>query len=257
MTRAMTRTVGEAALVAAPGLGGPSPAAARPPAEGTSLVPIVAPAAPTAASMPPTMTPGSAGASLRPPPHDEWVEVPPGRPVGAIVTIAVLVLLLTGLAGLLLTRDGGGGENVASGGPAKTNAVAGDTRPRTTVSPSTASTSTTSPATTESRRGPDADAAGIASAAKGYVDALAAKDLRGAYAMLSPKFQKAQTFESFSSYWGGYDSVSVVGDVVAEAKGRSATVNLSYDGEAPRSFTLELAPKPGGGWLIDGPRPHG
>jgi hypothetical protein len=238
------------------------------PTGGTVLLPTegAAPDAGAAGATPP-------GAVRRTP-----AAVPPrGRTNRAAVAVAgvVIAVLVAALVALLLDGDGDGsdGDDVvtAPGGaatsvPATTPTTAAEvttsttptTAPTTTTTTAatttTASTTTTTTTTTTTVPASGEAAPAIARTATGYFEALAEGDLRAAYGMLSPGLRAAQSRDSYESFWGERD-VSVVGDPIVDAAGRTARVPIEIDGRR-QDFTLRLVPGEGGSWLVDGPRPR-
>jgi hypothetical protein len=88
--------------------------------------------------------------------------------------------------------------------------------------------------------------------AQRYFAHLDAGDLAAAWAMTSPDFQAVQNRSSYEAFWGGFGTVQVVGEPVADEPAGTVTVTLTLDGQQ-EAYTLELVDGGDGQWLIDGP----
>jgi serine/threonine-protein kinase PknK len=159
--------------------------------------------------------------------------------VGVLVALVVATLIALGI--VAANRDD---DTVSASSTSSTpdTAAAGAA---TTVAP----TSTTAASTATA-----ADPSGaIETMASSYFDAIAGDDFNRAYAMLSPGFQAIQSRQDFAAFWGGFDSVEVVGPITADEATRRAIVPLRLDGSR-EDYTLTFVAD-GDGWRIDGPRP--
>ncbi|HMJ76166.1 MAG TPA: serine/threonine-protein kinase [Iamia sp.] len=235
-----------------------------PPPERTAVLAPVAAAA--AAPIPPPPPPP---APLPPPPGPASGPGPARRRGrGALVVAALLVvLLLAAAAGYALTRDDGDdGDDVVTDTTAPTTTAPPETAPpsieeettSTTTTTTEAETTTTSTTTTSTTEPPDTEvtAEDLEAAASTYYDVIVSGDLEGSYALLSPRFQGEQDFESYRRFWTEtVASVEVQGRPRADAEGMTTDLTLRYsltDGsESVEDIRLTFVPGEDGSLLID------
>jgi hypothetical protein len=83
-----------------------------------------------------------------------------------------------------------------------------------------------------------------------YFETLDAGDLDGAWALTTTRFREAQDRSSWAGFWGGFDSIDIVGDPRPTGDG-VVIVPLSLDGQR-EDYRLVLV-ESDGTWLVDGP----
>jgi eukaryotic-like serine/threonine-protein kinase len=149
------------------------------------------------------------------------------------VVLAALALLVVvaAVALALSSRDDGGDGDLAEG-----------TTPSSTAPPD--------PGTTPSNADPEA----LDDLAVTYLETLAAGDLDAAFAMLSPAMQGSQPRSSFDAFWGGLDSIEIVGEPRVDPGDAAVTVPVTFDG-GREDYRLTFVRGDDGTWLVDGPRP--
>ncbi|MGQ0617406.1 MAG: protein kinase domain-containing protein [Acidimicrobiia bacterium] len=222
----------------------------------TSVFPVAAPAPVQPRPLP--ITPAPAPAVVPPPlparPRPGEVRSPRGarrrqeRTQNAAIAVVVALILLTlgGLAFALTANRGGDGDR-AFPSPVPTGST-----PTETDGDQPGSTTTEPPATTTTVATAPPAAGGQDRAALAYFEAIGRRDFDAAYAMFTPGFRAAQSLESFEAYWGGFESVRIVGPPAAD--GGTVVVPLDLDGRSS-TFSLQLTRDSSGAWMVDGPRP--
>lgn len=178
----------------------------------------------------------------------------PGR--GRLLLVVILALLVLATLALIAVGLGRHDDPDAPRSPDRA-APSPTTVPATTppaTSPPTTTPPTTAPASPETTTAPepppDPEAA-LADAAVGYLAALAAGDLDGAWGRTSPTFQAHQDRASWEAFWTSFDSIEVVGPVEVDGRRGAVRVPLSFDGRTER-YRMTLVSGPSG-WLVDGP----
>lgn len=191
------------------------------------------------------------------------------RPV-VLAALCALLLVVFGLVGWGLTRDGGDDQSPVAGDPTTTVASTSPASEATDATdPPTSATS--SPPTSEAPSSidppsttadpptstvPDPPTAGeLRTAVTDYYALVDAGELDQAYALLSPGFQADQDFASYEAFWDGIASVSVVGRPEADPDAVSATARLRFvrnDGSrSDESIELTFITADDGTLLID------
>jgi serine/threonine-protein kinase PknK len=160
----------------------------------------------------------------------------PRAPAGGgrgLVLAALALLVVAAGAALVMARgdgDGDGGDTTATSAAPEDPTAADDG----------------SPAAAE----PDE----LDDLAVTYLETLAAGDLDAAFEMLSPAMQASQPRASFDAFWGGLQSIAIVGEPRSHPGDRSVTVPVAFDG-AREDYRLSFVEGEDGRWLVDGPRP--
>jgi hypothetical protein len=154
----------------------------------------------------------------------------------------VAVLLIAAAVAFALTRGDGDDGDVATDAPATTSAPAEAAPPETeaetttTAAEETTTTTTTTPSTTATTTEATAPAAAEVSAgdledaATRYYDLVAAGDLDAAWALLTPRYQRETSRESYDDFWGEQiESVEVQGRPRGDAEAGTVALTLRYE----------------------------
>lgn len=197
----------------------------------------------------------AAAGSSAPPPHRP---APADRSAnrGFWVAAGLVVAIVGAMVALAIVNDDDDQPAVAEAPTSsETTQTPEETSPTTQARTTTqAPTTTEAPTTTQA---PATNAAppasgGLAAAATAYFDALDRGDFEGAWSMTSPRFQDAQDRSSWQGFWGGFDSIDVVGDLRVNRGQQTVVVPLSLDGQR-EDYTLEFTDGEDGSVLVDGP----
>jgi serine/threonine protein kinase len=203
-------------------------------------------------------------------------ELPPPEPVTEViapsegpskkrlgVALIGVVVLAAIIAGALIAAHNAGNETAAptnSPSPSVSASVtptsdAAVPPPQTAPSPSAPPTSSSSsssspPTTTSAPSGP----AALEAAVKDYYALVSAKNLQASFAGLSDRFKTAhkQNFETYSSYWNRYRSVTVSNVAAAGSNTVTLTITTVETGgkTVTERHTYTLVEQ-NGKWLID------
>lgn len=226
----------------------------RPDAAATAVAPAVLAAGAEVATHP-----------LRGEVDDEGHRRGPGPVV--LAALCALLLVVFGLVGWALTRDGGDDQSPVAADPtttapptsAETEATdpptSATSSPPTSEAPSSIDPPSTT-ADTPTSTVPDPPTAGdLRTAVTDYYALVDAGELDQAYALLSPGFQADQDFAGYEAFWDGIASVSVVGRPEADPDALSATARLRFvrnDGSrSDESIELTFVTADDGTLLID------
>ncbi|HEV7722289.1 MAG TPA: hypothetical protein VGO60_13445, partial [Iamia sp.] len=186
--------------------------------------------------------PAASGPPPAPPPPGPASGTDPARRRGraALAGAAlIVVLLLAAAAGYALTRDDGGDDDAVATDTTESTTTAPPATASSTTEEETASTTTTtteaetttSTTTTTTTQPVDTEvtAEDLEAAATTYYDGIASGDLEGSYALLSPRFQGEQDFESYRRFWTEtVESVEVQGRPHADAEAMTTDLTLRY-----------------------------
>jgi hypothetical protein len=202
---------------------------------------------------PPATAIGAAPAAAPPAPRRERPPSPPGRRPGSsrAVLLGLLALLVVAAGAALLLASGG-----SDGDDPEEAVVPSSVAPTDAPTDAADTTDDADDAGGDDREEEDGAEAGVLDdLALSYLETLAAGDLDGAFAMLSPGMQRSQPRSAFDSFWGGLGSIEIVGPPRVDRDDAAVTVPVAFDG-AREDYRLTFVHGDDGSWLIDGPRPR-
>ena len=186
----------------------------------------------------------------------------PTRNTALWATMAGVLVLFLGLLAFGLTRGSDDDPETAAAvdttEPEETaSSEPPSTEPTTTEAPARPAETTAPPATTASDDDDDASdsdegsSGSIGDAALVYIRTLDRGELDEAWSLATSRFQNAQDRQQWERFWGGFDDISVIGDLRIDEADGTVVLPLSLDGQR-EDYRLELV-RQGGSWLVDGP----
>lgn len=233
-----------------------------PVSERTAVVPAPVPEY----TAPPSPAPASA-ARDEPANPDRTGGGPGGR--GLWAATGIVAVLIVALVAFAATRGGGDvstddvstddvpstGEVPATDEPETSTTTEASTTSQEPTTTEAESTTTNAPPTTETTRTAEptrSTPSDLTTAAVQYIEALDRRAFDDAWARTSPRFQQRMNRASWEGFWGGFDSIDIVGEARTVGSSGAVVIPLSLDGQR-EDYRLTFVEGDDGSALVDGP----